>query len=95
MKIGPSWAKVPLDLLLAVEALRVARGREVRLVHSHEEGGAIGVLVARWLGVPHLYDMHSSLPEQLSNFQFSRSRLLPRAFRWPERLMVRARASSS
>ncbi len=26
------------------------------------------------MGVPHLYDMHSSLPQQLSNFAFSRSR---------------------
>jgi len=51
-------------------------------IHAHEEGGAIGLALAWLLRVPHLYDMHSSLPEQISNFQFSRSRLLvgfPRA----------------
>jgi glycosyltransferase involved in cell wall biosynthesis len=32
--------------------------------------------------------MHSSLPEQLSNFQFSRSRILVSAFRALERMMV-------
>ena len=46
------------------------------MVHSHEEGAAIGVVLAWWLGVPHLYDMHSSLPQQLGNFKFSQSRVL-------------------
>jgi glycosyltransferase involved in cell wall biosynthesis len=62
-------------------------------VHSHEEGGAIGLVLAWLLRVPHLYDMHSSLPEQLSNFKFSRSRLLVGAFRMLERRMVSRSAS--
>ena len=41
------------------------------------------------LRVPHLYDMHSSLPQQLTNFAFSRSRLMRRAFLAIERLMIR------
>ena len=41
------------------------------------------------LGVPHLYDMHSSLPQQLTNFAFSRSRILNGAFTWMERFVVR------
>jgi glycosyltransferase involved in cell wall biosynthesis len=41
------------------------------------------------LGVPHLYDMHSSLPEQLSNFKYSSSRMLVGAFNFLERQMVR------
>ena len=32
--------------------------------------------LARSLGVPHLYDMHSSLPQQLTNFRFAKSRVL-------------------
>ena len=39
--------------------------------------------------------MHSSLPQQLSNFAFSRSRLLVGAFSAIERLVIRARGSSS
>jgi len=93
VKIGPSFAKVPLDLLLAVKALHVALKWRFDYVHAHEEGGAIGLLLARLLRVPHLYDMHSSLPEQLSNFKFSRSRLLVSAFRALERLMVSRSAS--
>ena len=45
--------------------------RRYDAVHSHEEGGLIGVVLSAMLGVPHLYDMHSSLPQQLSNFDFS------------------------
>jgi glycosyltransferase involved in cell wall biosynthesis len=93
VRIGPSLAKVPLDLLLALKALHVGLKWKFDYVHSHEEGGAIGLVLARLLRVPHLYDMHSSLPEQLSNFKFSRSRLLLSAFRALERSMVKRSAS--
>ena len=47
------------------------------------------MLLAALLGIPHLYDMHSSLPQQLTNFDFSRSRVLRRMFEWMERTVVR------
>ena len=34
-----------------------------------EEGSYIGVVIAAVLGVPHLYDMHSSLPQQLAKLR--------------------------
>jgi glycosyltransferase involved in cell wall biosynthesis len=89
IRIGPSMAKIPLDLALAVTALRRASSERYDAVHSHEEGSYIGVVIAGVLGVPHLYDMHSSLPQQLTNFAFSRSRVLARAFTWMERFVVR------
>ena len=46
-------------------------------IHSHEEGGLIGIVLAALLRVPHLYDMHSSLPQQLTNFAFTRSTMHP------------------
>ena len=87
--IGPSLAKVPLDALLALTAFRRAFTGDYDAVHSHEEGGLIGVCLAGLMRVPHLYDMHSSLPQQLTNFAFSGSRLLQRIFQWIERLMIR------
>lgn len=93
VKVGPSLAKVPLDAFLALKALHVALKWRFDYVHSHEEGGGIGLVLAWLRGVPHLYDMHSSLPEQLSNFGFSRSTLLLGAFRALERRMVRRSAS--
>ena len=89
VKIGPSFAKLPLDALLTLTVVRRAMGDRYDAVHSHEEGGFIGVLLAGLLRVPHLYDMHSSLPQQLSNFAFTRSRAVKSAFEWLERLMIR------
>ena len=69
VRIGPSMAKVPLDLSLAASAFRRAIAGRYDAVHSHEEGAAIGMVLAALLGVPHLYDMHSSLPQQLGELQ--------------------------
>src|SRR6185295_4662159 len=87
--IGPSIAKLPLDALLTLTALRRALGGRYDAIHSHEEAGAIGVVLAAMLRVPHLYDMHSGLPQQLTNFAFSRSVLIRRAFLALERLMIK------
>ena len=78
VRIGPSFTKLVLDALLSVTAWRQSRRERYDLVHSHEEMGALGVWIARGLKVPHVYDMHSSLPQQLTNFRFARSR----ALRW-------------
>jgi glycosyltransferase involved in cell wall biosynthesis len=89
VKVGPSFAKVPLDVLLALSACRRGLGGRYDVVHSHEEGGLIGVTLAGLLRIPHVYDMHSSLPQQLTNFAFSRSGILHRAFLGIEKLMIR------
>src|SRR6516165_3036372 len=87
--IGPSLAKIPLDISLAFTAFtRGLRGR-YDAVHSHEEGIAIGIVLAALLRVPHLYDMHSSLPQQLTNFAFTRSRIIRWSFEILERFVVR------
>jgi glycosyltransferase involved in cell wall biosynthesis len=87
--IGPSLAKIPLDIAIALTTIRRALTERYDAVHSHEEGGIIGVFVAAMLGVPHLYDMHSSLPQQLRNFEFTNSPLITRVFAWMERVVIR------
>ena len=93
VRIGPSMAKVPLDAALTLTAVRRALAERYDAVHSHEEGSVIGVALAAVLGIPHLYDMHSSLPQQLTNFAFSRSRavtsLLTSVFSRMERFVIR------
>src|SRR5438128_2528803 len=59
VRVGPSLAKIPLDALLTLTVLRRAFTERYDAIHSHEEGGLIGVLLAAILRVPHLYDMHS------------------------------------
>ena len=86
--IGPSLVKVILDVFLAFLAFRLTRANKYDAVHSHEEAGLIGLWLARRAGVPHLYDMHSSLPQQLSNFRYTRSRLLRKVFERAEAKML-------
>ena len=88
VKIGPSAAKFPLDALLAFTAFRVGLSGRYDAIHSHEEGGIIGVLLSRLLRLPHLYDMHSSLPQQLTNFAFTGSTVARAVVRWFEKLMI-------
>src|SRR5437868_4595140 len=87
--VGPSLAKIPLDLMLAGTAVTRALADRYDAIHSHEEGGVIGAVLAWALRIPHLYDMHSSLPQQLSNFGFSSSRLVRGVFSAVERFMIR------
>lgn len=86
--IGPSATKLALDVLLTVTAVRQSRRAAYDAIHSHEEAGLLGVWLSRRLGVPHLYDMHSSLPQQLGNFRFTRSALVRRVFEAVERRMI-------
>ena len=87
--VGPSTAKAVLDVLLAVTALRQVITERYDAIHSHEEAGLLGVWLARWKGIPHLYDMHSSLPQQLANFRYTRSGLLRRLFERAEAETIR------
>jgi glycosyltransferase involved in cell wall biosynthesis len=89
VRIGPSITKIPLDALLTLAVLRRALGGRYDAIHSHEEAGVIGVAMATMMRVPHLYDMHSSLPQQLTNFAFSGSVLIRRIFTALERLMIK------
>lgn len=84
VKIGPSRAKILLDAVLWRRAREMAAQGGYDLLHTHEEAGFFGVNLARRYRLPHLYDMHSSLPQQLHNFRYSSSRLLVQAFEWLE-----------
>ena len=89
VRIGPSITKVVLDVLMMLTIARRVWSERYDAIHSHEEMGLVGVWLSKWLRIPHLYDMHSSLPQQLSNFKYSRSSLLRHAFVWAEDQMVR------
>jgi len=86
--IGPSVTKAALDMLMLFTILRRVLTTRYDAIHSHEEMGLVGVWLSKWLRIPHLYDMHSSLPQQLSNFTYSRSAAVHRAFVWAEDRMV-------
>ena len=88
VRVGPSLTKVVLDAALAAKAMAVVRTTRYDAVHSHEEAGLLGVWLARKRGIPHLYDMHSSLPQQLANFRYTSSRGAQRLFERAETAMI-------
>jgi glycosyltransferase involved in cell wall biosynthesis len=89
--VGPSQAKIFLDVQVYRRVLDLLARQRYDLLHTHEEAGFMGIRLSRKFGTLHLYDMHSSLPQQLSNFKFTRSRMLIRLF---ERLEAATIASA-
>ncbi|MBN1560739.1 glycosyltransferase family 4 protein [candidate division KSB1 bacterium] len=85
VKIGPSLAKIFLDIALYRKAVELLKKNTYDYLHTHEEAAFFGIKLAAKYGLPHLYDMHSSLPQQLGNFKFSKSRLLRNLFESLER----------
>ena len=88
VRIGPSVVKVLLDGMLTLTAVRLAGSRRYDAIHSHEEAGVLGLWLAKRIGIPHLYDMHSSLPQQLANFGYTRSTLIRSVFERIENTLI-------
>lgn len=80
IKIGPSFKKIPLDFLLLCKAFIRLIKKRYDLIFSHEEAALIGVIMSKLWRHPHVYDMHSSLPQQLDQYEFFRSQFLKRIF---------------
>ncbi len=74
VKIGPSWAKLLLDIILFFYAIYLFKKNPYEVLHTHEEASFLGVILARIFGCKHIYDMHSSLPRQLAAFNFGNYR---------------------
>jgi glycosyltransferase involved in cell wall biosynthesis len=84
--IGFSFRKVWLDIFLWRELKRLLETGEYACVHAVEEAAFLAVRAARPHGIPVVYDMQSSIPEQLKGhwllgFRPTRQ-LLERGERW-------------
>ena len=79
--IGPSWQKLLLDIPMILWTIGLLLRHRYKVVHAHEEA----VFWCRYLKPVFrfqlIYDMHSSLPQQLENFKFTKSRLLIGTFK--------------
>jgi len=93
IKIGPSLAKLPLDALMTIWAFGKLVRNRYDLIFSHEEAGFFGLLLAKLFQTPHLYDMHSSLPQQLENFDFSHNPALKAVFVRLENIVLKGSRS--
>lgn len=62
---GFSWRKVICDVFMFFKAIRLVSKRRYQLVHAVEESVFIAVIVKILFGIPYVYDMDSSLSEQM------------------------------
>jgi glycosyltransferase involved in cell wall biosynthesis len=85
---GPTRLKIWFDTLLLGSLLwRVARTR-YDLVYAHEEGAFLARVAGGLARIPYVYDMHSSLPLQITEWKFSASRWVLRLFDWVEKFSI-------
>lgn len=88
ISIGPSVTKLFLDGFLLAKTVQMLFRNSYDLVHTHEEASFFGFMLAKLFNIRHLYDMHSSLPQQLGNFQYSKFAPLIHLFRWFEETVI-------
>jgi glycosyltransferase involved in cell wall biosynthesis len=89
LKVGPSLPKLPLDILLFFKSIERLVRKKYDVIHSHEEAAVFSIPLAAIFRTRHLYDMHSSLPRQLRNFNFGNNALMIKIFEVLERWTVR------
>jgi glycosyltransferase involved in cell wall biosynthesis len=86
--IGFSLRKVWLDLFLFYSLLRILRHTEYFCIHAVEEAAFLAVLAARRQRTPVIYDMQSSIPEQLAGHWLLGRRPLHAFLRAAERWLI-------
>ncbi len=90
VKIGPSIKKIFLDISLYLHAVRLLKKNDYDVLHSHEEAAFFSVYLAKRFKLKHVYDMHSSLPQQLSNFNAFNLNFLKKIFKYLEDIVIKS-----
>jgi glycosyltransferase involved in cell wall biosynthesis len=90
VKVGPSLLKLFLDVFLVAWTVALLLGSRYDVVHAHEEAVFFCRFLKPLFGFKLIYDMHSSLPQQLTNFKFTQSRFLIGLFAKLERHCLKA-----
>jgi glycosyltransferase involved in cell wall biosynthesis len=89
LRAGPSARKIWLDALLFASLIgRLCRERYDAL-YAHEEAALLARIAGALFHIPYVYDMHSSLPLQITDWKFSQRRSVVALFGWIERICVK------
>ena len=89
VRIGPSRAKILLDVQIFFRAIRMLIGKRYDVIHSHEEAAFFCMFLAWIFRTRHLYDMHSVLSNQLTNFSFGNNPIFVKIFEMLERMVLK------
>jgi len=81
VKVGPSLLKAFLDVFIFVWAVAMMIRNRYDIVHAHEEAVFFCRVLKPIFRFKLIYDLHSILSQQLTNFSFTKSRLLIGTFR--------------
>ncbi len=81
IKVGPSPQKLFLDIFMVLWTIGLLLRNRYDFVHAHEEAVFFCNLLKPIFRFKLVYDMHSSLPQQLTNFKFTTSRFLIGVFK--------------
>lgn len=90
VKIGPSFLKLFLDFFLIAKMIRLLLTNKYDFVHAHEESIFFAYFFKPFFRYKLVYDMHSSLPQQLTNFKFTTSKTLINVFKKMEDACLRS-----
>ncbi len=63
--VGPSFAKIPLDIAMFFKAVFIFSKGRYDCVHAVEESVFIAFFLKKFFGTPYIYDMDSSISDQL------------------------------
>jgi glycosyltransferase involved in cell wall biosynthesis len=63
---GFSWKKLVCDFCMLFMALHMVSRHRYDLIHAGEEAVFIGLLIKKWFKIPYVYDMDSSLAQQMT-----------------------------
>ncbi len=72
--IGFSIQKMFLWWILLGMAYQRLKQFDYLCVHTHEDAVFMGVVLRKMFGITHVYDMHSSLPQQFENYKTTSSK---------------------
>jgi glycosyltransferase involved in cell wall biosynthesis len=81
VKTGPSLLKFFLDIFLVIWTVGLLIRNKYDFVHAHEEAVFFCRFLKPIFRFKLVYDMHSSLPQQLTNFQYTKSKFLMGTFK--------------
>src|SRR4030067_443595 len=79
--IGPTWLKALLDVIMFLWTIGLLLRHRYGFVHAHEESVFWCQILKPLFRFKLVYDMHSSLPQQLTNFNFTKSKILFNIFK--------------
>ena len=89
VRIGPSRAKILLDVLIFLKAIQLLLAKRYDVIHSHEEASFFSMFLAWLFRTRHLYDMHSVLSRQLGNFDFGNKPVFVKIFGLLETMVLK------